>query len=346
MLILPSNNQTSSQRDTDILFGPRSSSLHPRGRLKMENRFLSSDEKLLESGLFSDVTVKCGDKTWNLHKNILCSRSIWFEKALTGNFEESKTGIVNIQNFYPEAIDWVVRYIYTGVCDIPTLKLDTTTNFITCYEVYTVADYFAMSPLADIALDTLKAELDSKLAPLQMQGPAEYHPSSEWFDELFEAIRLIYQDVAANVAYNNSSNPASQIRAVIINFIHAARFYFLQNAPFNAFLDGEYRPAAEYGGDDIAVGAPPAFALDMFRAMRTTGDFVAHLPEPQCTICRSKPSTRGGEKQPYYTHLAPDKLRLSVSCSACAVKKELPPPTEDWMSKNAAAKMGAGSASG
>jgi hypothetical protein len=70
--------------------------------------------RLLRTGLFSDVTVKCGDRTWQLHKNILCSRSVWFEKALTGSFEEAKTGVVEIQNFAPEAIDWLVHYIYTG----------------------------------------------------------------------------------------------------------------------------------------------------------------------------------------------------------------------------------------
>lgn len=49
----------------------------------------ASDLKLLESGNFSDVTVTCGNKTWKLHKNILCSRSMWFEKALTGGFQVS-----------------------------------------------------------------------------------------------------------------------------------------------------------------------------------------------------------------------------------------------------------------
>ena len=31
-----------------------------------------------------------------------------------GPFREAGTGDINIQNFAPEAVDWVVRYIYTG----------------------------------------------------------------------------------------------------------------------------------------------------------------------------------------------------------------------------------------
>lgn len=33
------------------------------------------------------MRVTCKDRTWNLHKNILCSRSVWFDKALNGNFK-------------------------------------------------------------------------------------------------------------------------------------------------------------------------------------------------------------------------------------------------------------------
>jgi hypothetical protein len=57
---------------------------------------LTDATRLLRSGLFSDVTIKCGDRTWELHKNILCSRSEWFEKALTGKFKEAETGVVEI----------------------------------------------------------------------------------------------------------------------------------------------------------------------------------------------------------------------------------------------------------
>ncbi|KAK3690246.1 BTB/POZ protein [Podospora appendiculata] len=248
----------------------------------MDIRFLAADadtSRLLDSGLFSDVMVTCGSKTWNLHKNILCTRSVWFKKALTGNFEESKTGRVTIENFEPEAIEWLVRYIYTGICDILALRADaaTKTKFVVCYEVYTVADYFAMDSL-------------------------------RWLDELFEAIKLVYQDTPLH------DTTTTTIRAAFVNFVHTGRFYFLQNEAFTKFLDEE----------------APLLALDMFRAMRTTGDFIVYQPDPQCSTCKNKPSR--GDKS-YYTHLVTEKSRLIACCSICAVKKDLPPPTENWSGK-------------
>ncbi|KAK1832921.1 BTB/POZ protein [Podospora conica] len=285
----------------------------------MENTYVSSDTKLLESGLFSDVAVKCGDKTWRLHKNILCSRSIWFEKALTGKFEESKTGVVEIHTFDPEAVDWVIRYIYTGTCDIPSLHPSTKTNFVTCYQVYTVADFFALDSLTALALATLNAEFDARLPSLQLhyelspekpQVPYEpYEAPENWLDDFFDTVRLVYQDTPV------SDTGTTPIRTAVTNFTHRARFFFLQNPAFNAFLDS---PAA------------PAFALDMFRIMRGAGDFIAALPEPMCTLCRNKPGR--GDKA-YYTHLAPERLKLAAACSTCAVKRGLEPCTGDWLRK-------------
>jgi hypothetical protein len=48
--------------------------------------FSSKDLELLESGLFADATVTCGEKTWKVHKIILF-RCEWFKKAFSGNFD-------------------------------------------------------------------------------------------------------------------------------------------------------------------------------------------------------------------------------------------------------------------
>ncbi|KAK4246817.1 hypothetical protein C7999DRAFT_41797 [Corynascus novoguineensis] len=277
--------------------------------LEMDNRFMSSDAKLLRSGLFSDVKVKCGDTTWQLHKNILCTRSQWFEKALTGSFEEAKTGVVEIENFAPRQIDSMLQYIYTGACDIPSMKPSEKmkTNFVTCYEVYTVADYFGLSAMAQIALDTLSAEFDNLLGPIQVH----YESAADWLPELCEAIRRVYAHDHTAV---QSARQLTPIRAAFVGFAHTARFYFLQDPDFNRFLDED----------------APVFALDLFRAMRDAGDFCAALPEPTCSYCRMKP-TRGGKD--YYTHIAPETLKLTACCSTCALRKDLGSGMSDWSGK-------------
>jgi hypothetical protein len=177
--------------------------------------------------------------------------------------------------------------------------------------VYTIGDYFAMAPLSKIALDTLNAEFDSKIAPMQLS----YEPI-DYMDELFEAIKLVYQDIpltdtSCNTATATSSSAA--LRTAFVNFVFTARFFFLNNPDFSAFLD-----------------SAPVFALDLFRVMRSAADFAAQPPEPHCSVCRNKPTRT---EKGYYTHLTPEKLRLIACCTNCASKKELLPPTEDWAAK-------------
>lgn len=44
-------------------------------------------DRLLESGELSDAQVRCGKRTWKVHKAILCARSEWFRDAITGPFK-------------------------------------------------------------------------------------------------------------------------------------------------------------------------------------------------------------------------------------------------------------------
>lgn len=85
----------------------------------------------------------------------------------------------------------------------------------------------------------------------------------------------------------------------------------MQNPAFTTFLD-----------------ELPIFALDMFRMMRTTGDFIANLPDTQCSYCNQKPTMRSGKG--FYTHLATRKLKLDACCGTCAGKREFASGRENW----------------
>lgn len=47
----------------------------------------ASDLKLLETENFADAEIICQGKTFKIHKAVVCTRSVWFDKALNGPFE-------------------------------------------------------------------------------------------------------------------------------------------------------------------------------------------------------------------------------------------------------------------
>lgn len=52
-------------------------------------RFSSADKELLQSGNYADAKIIANGKTYNVHKNVLCTRSKWFRKVLEGAFRVS-----------------------------------------------------------------------------------------------------------------------------------------------------------------------------------------------------------------------------------------------------------------
>jgi len=162
-----------------------------------------------------------------------------------------------------------------------------------------------MKELADIALDSLDKEFTAKLPHLQLA----YDLASDWLPDYFEVIRLIYADVALP----EKVTQMSPIRRTFVRFTHAARFFFLQNKDFNRFTDEE----------------APVLALDLFRAMRECGDFIAGKPD-QCMVCKVKLTTR---QERHFSHLAPQIIKLNACCQTCATRQGYGSNMTDWSSK-------------
>jgi len=53
-------------------------------------------------------------KNFMVHQTLLCDRSKYFAKALTGSFEESKTGTVKLEDVSPVLFKIVVSWFYCG----------------------------------------------------------------------------------------------------------------------------------------------------------------------------------------------------------------------------------------
>ncbi|KAI7505191.1 hypothetical protein KC347_g8081 [Hortaea werneckii] len=56
-------------------------------------------QRMLKTGEYSDLTIKCGDRTFQVHKNIICARSDYFAAACKpGAFKEGATGTIELQS--------------------------------------------------------------------------------------------------------------------------------------------------------------------------------------------------------------------------------------------------------
>ncbi|OWY49671.1 hypothetical protein AA0118_g5068 [Alternaria tenuissima] len=76
-------------------------------------------KSLLESGDYSDFVITCGTDTYNVHKNVVCTRAGFFKGAerFTAG-QEGATAKADLSEDEPEIVKLLVQYLYEGEYDI------------------------------------------------------------------------------------------------------------------------------------------------------------------------------------------------------------------------------------
>ncbi|KAE9364479.1 hypothetical protein N431DRAFT_549990 [Stipitochalara longipes BDJ] len=69
---------------------------------------------LLESGLWSDLTIKCNDRAWKVHRLVIGLQSKPLAAAISGEFQEAKTGIIKLDDHNPEIVGHMISFLYSG----------------------------------------------------------------------------------------------------------------------------------------------------------------------------------------------------------------------------------------
>ncbi|TVY83176.1 BTB/POZ and MATH domain-containing protein [Lachnellula suecica] len=94
-----------------------------------QNCLVARNTELLESGKYSDFTLRCGNKVFHLHKSVVYWASKYFEAALDGQFTQGNTGHLTIEDAEPEMVARMLDFIYTGAYpDGSDLAKNTTTS--------------------------------------------------------------------------------------------------------------------------------------------------------------------------------------------------------------------------
>ncbi|KAI8938336.1 hypothetical protein NX059_005987 [Plenodomus lindquistii] len=75
-------------------------------------QLLATVQELLTSGNYSDLTVKCGNDVYKVHKNIVCSRADFFARAIKFGGKEAEENEIELPEDQPEVIKLLMQYLY------------------------------------------------------------------------------------------------------------------------------------------------------------------------------------------------------------------------------------------
>ncbi|KAI0107921.1 hypothetical protein F4776DRAFT_668001 [Hypoxylon sp. NC0597] len=259
---------------------------------------------LYENDEFADVQLTCGGKQWKLHKIVVCKRSAWFKKALTGNFVEA-SGIIDIKEWSPDLIDRLITYIYEGEYIVPGSY-----DFVSPIKLWQLGDYFLVSGMCDSALEQLRKNLkNAKLELLRISrienqaknqetepagsvqnkgvGAATAYLSNQC--TLMEILTNFRAGLSYVYAEKTIANPASSTAPVTSMIVfgedHPVR---LDLAAFYVKVGFRYYTDPRWELGSYIDKEVPRFAADVLRNL-SSADINTQLLglRSTCTVCRS-----------------------------------------------------------
>lgn len=280
------------------------------------SRFSLSDQKLLVNGLFSDVEVRCGNRSWKLHKVILCNRCVWFNKALDGRFKEGISGVVEINEFEPEKIEWLLNYLYTGTLE--PWGAEHQKSFSTYIDLYLIGDYFHVPELCEDALSNLRGKLSESVSILQQAKQQNtnatfYGPKrsqSPRIDNLINQsdalCKAFYEAVYSVYSHDDLGSGTKLLRDCLIEFFAKTALYHLDRG--SKFMD--------------ILRETPGFLIDCLTNSGGFGVDLRYVTYPkECSHCGRNPFANSESFEKIQVE-GEESLHLAAYCQRCAANQK------------------------
>ncbi|RPA74174.1 POZ domain-containing protein [Ascobolus immersus RN42] len=96
-----------SDDDTDV-------SKRPKPPPKPAATIHDATLQLLQTGRFSDLTLKCGGEEFKVHKSVLCMQSSFFSACMDSGLKESKSNVIQLTDENVEDVKRMLAFLYGG----------------------------------------------------------------------------------------------------------------------------------------------------------------------------------------------------------------------------------------
>ncbi|KAL9086306.1 MAG: hypothetical protein Q9165_007221 [Trypethelium subeluteriae] len=115
--------------------------------------FLASLQSLFSEPKYSDFTITCNDRKWNVHKLVLCTQSSFFSKACDGAFQEAESGEVDLKDD-PDVVNAMIYFFYTFEYDDTEVPDNERMPF--AVRTFIIADNYDIEPLKEQAANRFR----------------------------------------------------------------------------------------------------------------------------------------------------------------------------------------------
>lgn len=113
---------------------------------------------ILESGQYSDVTLKVDGAVFECHKCILSSRCEYFAMMLGGNWRENDLNVIELKDISCDIFKLVLQVIYKGWMDLGDARVDE------CCELFWVSDIYNIPSIKQQVCHHVRAYLSNVYA--------------------------------------------------------------------------------------------------------------------------------------------------------------------------------------
>ncbi|KAK4503125.1 hypothetical protein PRZ48_006552 [Zasmidium cellare] len=113
---------------------------------------LKGIDSLYKSQEYSDLTIKCGSREWQVHKAVVCTQSTFFAKACKPKWQESFHAVVELHDEHEDVVEQLIDYLYTSTYDDNFCTTSDATHgpMQFAVKVYTAADKYDIPELGGL----------------------------------------------------------------------------------------------------------------------------------------------------------------------------------------------------